>query len=379
MSKQHYFAWFRGDASGQVLPIVAAGVLIFMGLGALAMDVGLVLLARTEAQRTADAAALAGAAVLVRSPGDIPAARAEASAIALVNPVRGTPMVLEPADVEVLADSQKVRVHVRRTADRGNPIETLFARVLGFPRVNVSAVATAQAWSASGVNCIMPFAIADRWSERSAQPFLWPSANDRYQGAADDDLYIPWDPQNPNAVHTGYTASDLGTQLTIRIGTTSEDLQPGWFFPFRFPGASGGSSYRDHLARCIDPYTIFEVGSAIDVGREPGRMVGPTRQGFRDLYNLDPRAYWDEGCRCVLGSAFGVSPRIRPVGLFDPRFPPPSGAHPFRITNFLAVFVEAPTPGDEFLVRIVQTSGVLPAPAPNPGSPSLLRVLRLVE
>jgi hypothetical protein len=380
MTIKQRFSWIRGSTSGQVLPIVAVGIIVFMGMGALAMDVGLILLARTEAQRTADAAALAGAGMLVGNPNGAAIARAEAMDVALQNPIRGSQTILLPEDVAVIPDSQKVRVHVRRTADRGNPVETLFARVLGIPRVSVSAQATAQAWSATGVNCLMPFALPDRWSESSAQPFVWPEETDRYEGPNDDDLYIPWDPGDPNAMYTGYSAADLGVRMRIRVGNSSENVQPWWFFPFRFPGASGGSSYRDHLARCIDPSSIFEVGSVIDVQREPGEMVGPTRQGFQDLYNLDPGAYWDDACMCVRGSSFGVSPRIRPVGLFDPRYPPPSGSHPFRITNFIAVFVEAPVQGSrDFWVRFVQYTGVLPAPASNTGSPSLLRVLRLVE
>jgi Flp pilus assembly protein TadG len=369
----------RGSASGQVMPMVAAGILLFLGMGALAIDVGLVLLARAEAQRTADAAALAGAGVLVGRPLDASAVRAEAMDIALQNPIRGVPTALQPSDVVVIADSQKVRVQVQRSTDRGNGIETLFARVLGVSEVSVRATATAQAWSASGVNCLMPFTLPDRWSESASQPFVWPTETDRYD-PADADIYIPWDPANPDAAHTGYGAGDLGLRIRLRTTVDSESFQPGWFFAIRLPGGSGGSSYRNNIEVCADPSVLYQVGTSLTVTTEPGNMTGPTRQGFQALYNLDPGAYWDDTCRCVLGSAYPVSPRIRPVGLFDPRFPPPSGASPFRITNFVAVFVEAPPPGgSEFWVRFVQTTGILPAPAWSPGTPSLIRVLRLVE
>jgi hypothetical protein len=361
------------------MPLVAAGILVFLGMGALAIDVGLVLLARAEAQRTADAAALAGAGILVGRPMDVAGVRAEAMDIALQNPVRGMSTTLLPEDVDVIADSQKVRVQVRRTTERGIGIQTLFARVIGFPEVSVRATATAQAWSALGVNCLMPFTLPDRWSERSSQPFLWPTEADRFD-PEDDDVYIPWNSGNPDLMHTGYSAADLGARIRLRTTADSDSFQPGWFFAIRLPGGSGGSSYRDNIATCADPSVLYEVGTSLTVTTEPGNMAGPTRQGFQALYNLDPGAYWDEACRCVRGSAYPVSPRIRPVGLFDPRFPPPSGSQPFRITNFVAVFVEAPPPGgSEFWVRFVQFTGIVPAPVWSPGTPSLIRVLRLVE
>ena len=48
-------------------------------------------------------------------------------------------------------------------------------------------------------------------------------------------------------------------------------------------------SYRDNIVTC-DP-TIIGPGTVLDV--EPGSTQGPTRQGMRDLINLDRDASWD--------------------------------------------------------------------------------------
>jgi hypothetical protein len=375
----HTRASLTGNRKGQVLYIVAGSLVMMLGMSALAIDVGLLFLAKTEAQRVADAAALAGAGTLLANPLTPEAARAAAIDWASRNQVRGTDAEVLPMDVDVIADSQKVRVRVFRTLDRGNAVQTLFARVLGFDQVNVSAVAAAQAYPAGGVTCIMPFAVPDRWSETSGTPYQWPTNLDRYEGSADDDLYIPWGEATLGAPSTGYSPQDRGTRILIKTQDPQGAFQPGWFYPIRLPGDAGGDIYRIRIGECGDPTEVFSLEDLV-VGAEPGNMVGPTRRGFQALYDQDPGAYWDDTCQCVLGSAFAVSPRIRPMGLFDPRFPPPSGAHSFRIRNFIGVFVEAPVAGsNEFWVRFVEYVGVSPADVWSPNDGPLARVLRLVE
>src|SRR5262245_21068673 len=51
----------RGQRRGTVLPMLVATIVVLMGFVALAIDIGLLALARTQAQNAADAAALTGA------------------------------------------------------------------------------------------------------------------------------------------------------------------------------------------------------------------------------------------------------------------------------------------------------------------------------
>src|SRR5262249_49438828 len=57
----------RGSQRGATLILVAVGLGVFLGISALAIDLAMLYVTRNEAQRAADAAALAGAKVFVTS------------------------------------------------------------------------------------------------------------------------------------------------------------------------------------------------------------------------------------------------------------------------------------------------------------------------
>jgi hypothetical protein len=139
---------------------------VILGMGALALDVGRLYVARSELQRAADSAALAGAsaylgdASLVQGPtlGQLACERAQDFSSS--NWTFGAPTLLDAADVVVgrldlndftstLDTSGAVRfnavqVTVRRTANSSNGgIPYLFARVFGHSEGGVAASATA--------------------------------------------------------------------------------------------------------------------------------------------------------------------------------------------------------------------------------------------
>src|SRR6266704_1025254 len=67
--------------SGYVLVTVAVLLVVLVGFTTLAIDTGMLFAARTQAQRAADAAALAGASTFVLNSSDLtPAATARANA-----------------------------------------------------------------------------------------------------------------------------------------------------------------------------------------------------------------------------------------------------------------------------------------------------------
>ena len=75
----------RLDERGAATVLVALLLVVLMTAAALAVDVGLLATARTEAQRTADMAAHAGASALIYSPSSEAAARSEAISFAAKN------------------------------------------------------------------------------------------------------------------------------------------------------------------------------------------------------------------------------------------------------------------------------------------------------
>ncbi len=147
-----------------------------MGFTALGVDVGMVLVARTELQAAADAAALAGAyqladqSLTVGVPDlsdEVLAARSAAVDAAAQNTCLKSPVAVDPnfandpagdivlgtlagtsnlAEPLSFADPDQfnsVQVRVGRDAAAGNPIPLFFGRVLGSYTANVSAQATA--------------------------------------------------------------------------------------------------------------------------------------------------------------------------------------------------------------------------------------------
>jgi hypothetical protein len=115
---------------------------------------------------------------------------------------------------------------------------------------------------------------------------------------------------------------------------------------------------------------------------EPGNMTGPTAQGTDDLIARDPGAYWDDGCNCVRGSAYGRSPRVAIIPLYDPVYyetGKQTGKNAaLKIANYLGVFIER-MQGGEVIGRITPVGGVLAGgagPAPAGAFPMVIRLVQ---
>ncbi|MFQ5890030.1 MAG: pilus assembly protein TadG-related protein [Gemmatimonadota bacterium] len=369
------------DERGATLLLVAGSMVALLSIVALAVDFGMLAVARTEAQRVADLSALAGAGALLQSPGNEELARAVAIDYAERNDVRHVDATLEPDDVEVDLANDRVTVTVYRIGERGNPVGTFFARVFGVNEVDISARATAEAAPAGGINCLLPLALPDRWEEAGGSE----NAPDDYN-PEDGDTYVPWNPADPGAPYTGYTESDVGTEVIIKPAGGPGAMNPSWYFPWRPPGQQGGDDYRENIRRCVDPSVEYYVGQQVDT--EPGNMIGPTKQGFSDLIAKDPHASWNELLNCVsdvgdkLSSDPAVcrgSPRVRAMPMFDPTEQPDPGKKPITLRNFAGVFVDR-IEGNNVYAYFLGYSGIAPAGTPaGPTAGPIFKVLRLVE
>ena len=126
----------RGER-GQVLVLAALMLVVLLGMTALATDVGLVMKTRRDGQNAADAAALAGASVIVDG-GSTASARAEAQRFANLNGFGQNAVVnVPPARGNRAGDRTCVEVEVTRTQ------RALFAVVLGQDGWEVPARAVA--------------------------------------------------------------------------------------------------------------------------------------------------------------------------------------------------------------------------------------------
>jgi len=371
------------DERGMALVFVGMACLAFLGVSMLAIDVGRLMTARTQAQNSADAGALASAVALAfdnfsdRSASGPAVQNAIAASIA--NRVMGNPVSLTPADVAFLNDPagqpNRVRVTVFRSATRGNPMTNFIAAYFGTPTTDISATATAEASPANAASCVLPFVIADKWTER--QTPAW-DPSDTFNAFPSNPSILPdsYVPAN-QAGYTGYSlANDVGRQLTLKAGT-GNNISPSFYYALALPGNTGSADYSWSIANCNT--SIMHFGDLLIA--EPGNMVGPTAQGVDELVALDPTAYWDTGTNRVI-SSMNPSPRIKLVPIFDPYYynvGKQSGRNAdLKAANFIGFFVEG-MQGNDVTGRIMPTSGLLDSsfgPAPAGAFP---RSIRLVD
>ncbi len=160
-----------GNRNGTVIVFVALTLSALIGIAALAVDVGYMMVARNELQNVADAGALAAARRLghiyegmgysqqqtYNASGDAAVIEEAAIDVAAKNKAAGKAVTINAAEVIIgtwnptvtpkftatMSQPDAVRVTTRRDSTANGPIGTFFARVLGVNTVNVSATATA--------------------------------------------------------------------------------------------------------------------------------------------------------------------------------------------------------------------------------------------
>src|SRR5438874_2817216 len=283
-----------GTDRGMTLIFVGLSMLAFMSATMLALDVGNLMVARTQAQASADAGALAGATALVFNDFNDrtdtgPAKRnAIAASTASQNRVINVNVSVIPGDVTFPAIDQ-VRVTVYRTTARGNPVATFLGPMVGISTVNVGAAATAQASPANAETCVKPFMIPDKWDERQTGPWdpidTFEIDDSHNHPLANPDVYVPADQPG----YTGYDMNrDKGFELVIRAGT-GNNIEPSSYFSWKMPGGTGASFYRDNISGCNQSVVHWND----IILQQPGNMVGPTNQAIDDLIARDPGAHWD--------------------------------------------------------------------------------------
>lgn len=383
-----------GNQRGAAIILVAGSMVAIVSAVAIAIDVGMLLVARSEAQRAADSGALAGAGWLIIDPDDEAGARARAESFAERNLVRGfTPDVYPDEDIDVILDSAKVRVRVRMIDDtnlggvRSLSMPTYFARVFGIDHVDVTAKAAA--WAAPAgeltpdeVYCPLPIALPDPWTDIDGDGI--PDAGEVY------------DPQG-----TGITDYDVGDLIALKVSGSEETGGPpicrtesslvtrdlcrelpesdNWRCWFReaenadggaevlgpriYPGegcdfgleigdtvwtasASGNKQSLVHTVSEDFGGTCTETTTCSDP-LDPATCTTTTscpNGSFADLIRADPDLYWDVGCNCVMrnGVKFeGHSPRIRQVPLVAPFGTEGTGAGVnTTIVDFTGVFID---------------------------------------
>ena len=352
---------------GAIIIHVAIAMLGLLAFSAFSIDHGVMMVSRGQAQNSADAGAMAAALYLAYDGGDLPGAQAVGVAAAQANGVWGAQPDITLSDVTFppcppgspgIPDTC-VKVDVfRNQRAGGNPLPVFFSGLVGVADQGVRATATAQMVSSSSVTCVLPFSVPDLWQELredeagnipDESPLFHPDDNDTVDPNVanatwdPDDTFDRYDSGNPgveyptgpldyyDAANWGFLLdSHHGLYLNLKAGNPADAINPGHFYPITLvDGEVGGSIYRDNIESC-NPAEIT-LPAVLDV--EPGNMIGPTAQGMRAVYNQDPTAVWSNtynaqtglwgeisgGCSPNCATPTGLSPRLRPLPLFDPQ------------------------------------------------------------
>jgi hypothetical protein len=156
--------------SGTTLYLVAAGMVFILATCGLAVDLVSLYTARSEAQRAADAAALAGATMFVSSGCTSnasctnstveTAAISQAEAVGNTNFVGGQSPGITDADV-LFSNDAASGGNPRITVNAHQTIPTFFIKIFGVSNVPVSATATAEAYNPSGAGAAPPQTICE--------------------------------------------------------------------------------------------------------------------------------------------------------------------------------------------------------------------------
>lgn len=412
-----------GNERGSTVVLMSVVLFGMLALGALAVDLASLRSARSEAQRAADAIALAGASAFRDKPANDPLvvqeARDRALELARLQVVRSDTLdVRNPAptvntygwgqvttiqtnqvtlNIIPLADSQKVRVWVRHAG-----IGTFFGGMLAKPYGHVQAMATAWAGnSAPVVNCLKPFLIPDMWHESQQDVnnngYMEPEATAKgnqtsggeqwFYQPSNGDYYAKYDPSvtNPPQPQTGYGSDaraglgysgDVGLPMLIKPQTGNNQRQGNFYFTLDGPA----SNLRNDIENeCIT------AGVGDTPNFEKGGKTGQAKQGIQTLISRDPGATWNQSTRQVENSAFSdwtQSPRVILVGLMDPIYilgdntndKPNPGA---TFNNFARMFLQD-TPGNTNNIQAIFL-GFAPGGAGGPQPGTLVKLLQLIE
>lgn len=381
---------FVSRDDGAVLALVAISAVALVGMLALAIDLGMLYTARSEAQRAADAAALAGASAFqdgdpTVDPAFITLAIDRAYEAASFNRIRNTGIAAEEVTVEPIPAQSRVRVTIRRAN-----IGLWFARALGFNDAAVSAIAAAEAAPAGGASparCIKPFAIPDMWRKGSGSTQdtngnqVWDFEPERIPGCrgnnCDRNETWTWEagdhygsPSDP--IPTGYGSDsrtnvrdtrsreyvrDEGRRIPIKMETV-----PSYWRVWAMRGR-GTPEVLSAMKGCYpSALSIGDTPDDVVVESEPGNMAKPIYDAFMELITTgeddtvgengefipgrpgDPDAYWDEAAGTVVNSRLAdwrESARVMTVALFHPE-DMTRGRNTMRFVDFALIFLENP-------------------------------------
>jgi Putative Flp pilus-assembly TadE/G-like len=297
-------AKFSSDRGVSIL-ITAVAMIFVLGMAGLGIDLASLYVARNQAQRAADAAALAGAQWWATHACTSPIsstisldcqanARLQAQAVGEKNPIAGV-----MPDIDLITDitfpslstsDPQIRVVAARNTAHNNAMPTFFVRIFGITSANISASATAEAYN--GTNGSAPV------GSKCVKPWLLPDC-DANTTLTDPNTYCRDSSNNVNGGHYSSDPSIVGQLISIKPGSPKAASAPSEFYPVYVQGTSNdtascpscaktqtstgsnsGDYYRSSIECCVQEPIVCGTNTVSSVN---GNMVGPTNSGVQCL------------------------------------------------------------------------------------------------
>lgn len=287
---------------GATLVFVGVSLIALLSIMALVIDLGILYIARSEAQRAADAAALAGANAFITSTCTSTAgtgcvaggpqetlAATQALDVAGLNYVAGQPASIncpEYADPSAGSTScpgitftyptpeePQISVTVIRSG-----IPTIFARIFGVRDATVSAKAVAEAYNPSG---------GTAGADAKITPFLVPNCNPNAIGGPEANPYCAVTGANyfidPNTGTVPSGANYKGESLQLHFGTAGPSdsaTSSEWYMISIWPSGNPSGS---QMEAAIDQSTTVQCNTSYPA--VVGKKTGPLDTGVETLIN----------------------------------------------------------------------------------------------
>jgi Flp pilus assembly protein TadG len=306
----------RYEDRGVSILIIAVSMVFVLGMAGLGIDLASLYVGRNQAQRAADAGALAAAQYLAQkctaANGSISAncqavAKERAVAVTNANLIAGVTPNISTADVtflETSANDPQVQVIAGRDTSHTNPMPTFFVKIFGIYSANVSAKAVAEAFNPAGggppvgATCLKPWLMPNcDWShpyDSSKQIYNNPACFGSAQFLNNNPPSVEY---STDLVNPGqYPSGVQGEPIQVKSSDPSKASGPSQFYPVFLPagqvasacpscatggggggsGPSSGAFYRQNIECCNT--TQINCGSQT-IQPITGNMVGPTGQG----------------------------------------------------------------------------------------------------
>jgi len=279
---------------GSILAVVSVSMIVLLGLMGLGTDLVAFYLGKSEAQRAADAAALAGAQEFVISgftSGLVTQATAQtlaknqAIAVGQKNLVGGTAPSIPSGNVTfdfTHAGNPLITVQVAAT------LPTYFMQIFGVTSANIAATATAEAYNPAGsaaggptlcVSCLRPFLVPncdpDHLVAKPGGNSVCPTPPGPPGNNQDYFLTPPnYAVKRPGAAPTGI----VGESWSLHTGGPKASSPSQWY-SIAFLGAQSKSAFQANIASCnTDAIVCGTVLQTLN-----GNAVGPADKGIEAM------------------------------------------------------------------------------------------------